>query len=134
MKVVRMLTENLMSLIQDKTTPVKKEEYMGIEVIETMHWFIQSFQSENTRQSYARHLEEFFLFSYKVLKVKITTIKIISERLVIIWKESLSQFSLASIARKLSTLSSFLNFAKKRGLIDYNVLELIKKPKIYYYN
>ncbi|APJ03612.1 tyrosine-type recombinase/integrase [Silvanigrella aquatica] len=125
-----MQNDNVISVVIDRTTLLKKEEYIGQDVIEAMHWFIQSYQSENTKQSYTRDLEEFFLFSFKILKVKITTLKLVTERLVIIWKESLSDFSLASVARKLSALSSFLNFSRKRGLIEFNVLELIKKPKL----
>ena len=125
-----MQNDNLNGVVVNKLPLFTKDEYIGKDIIEVIQWFIQSFKSENTQQSYSRDLEEFFLFSYKFLKIKITTLKQITERLVILWKESLSSFSLSSIARKLSSLSSFLTFSKKRGLIDSNVLELIKKPKI----
>jgi integrase/recombinase XerD len=125
-----MRNDDLNGVVINKLPLFTKDEYLGKDIIEVFQWFIQSFKSDNTRQSYSRDLEEFFLFSYKLLKIKITTLKQITERLVILWKENLSSFSLSSVARKLSSLSSFLTFAKKRGLIDSNVLELIKKPKI----
>ncbi len=107
-----------------------KEEYIGKEILDILNWFLMSFKSENTQQSYARDLDEFFLFAYRTLKIKITSLKQITERLVLLWKESLTEFSIASIARKLSSLSSLLTYARKKGLIEYNILELIKKPKI----
>ena len=107
-----------------------KDDYVCKDILELLHWFIHSFKSENTKQSYSKDLDEFFLFSYETLKIKISTLKQITERLVILWKDSLSSFSLSSVARKLSSLSSFLTYAKKRGLVENNVLELIKKPKI----
>ncbi len=125
-----MQNENLNVVVISKVPPLTREEYIGKDIIEIFQCFIQSFKSENTQQSYSKDLEEFFLFSYKVLKIKISKLNQITERLIILWKESLSSFSIASLARKLSSLSSFLTFSKKRGLIDTNVLELIKKPKI----
>ncbi|WGL59659.1 site-specific integrase [Pigmentibacter sp. JX0631] len=116
--------------IQNKTNLLIREEYIGKEIIDLLNWFIMSFKSDNTQQSYSRDLEEFFLFAFKTLKIKITSLKQITERLVLLWKESLTEFSIASIARKLSSLSSLLTYARKKGLIEYNILELIKKPKL----
>ncbi len=125
-----MQNENLNEVDIKIVSPLPRDEYIGRDIIEIFDWFIQSFKSENTKQSYSKDLEGFFLFSYRVLKIKITTLQQITERLIILWKESFSSFSISSVARKLSSLSSFLTFSKKRGLIDSNVLELIKKPKI----
>lgn len=125
-----MQNENFNRAISNKNIILTKEEYIGKEIIDIFNWFIHSFKSENTQQSYTRDLEEFFLFTFKTLKIKITSLKQITERLVILWKESLNHFSISSVARKLSSLSSFLTYARKRGLLEYNILELIKKPKI----
>lgn len=113
----------------NKYSSVDSDEYIGKDIHSLIHWFIQSFQSENTKLSYSKDLEEFFLFSYRVLKIKIINLKQITERLVILWKESLKLYSIASISRKISVLSSFLTYSKKRGLIDTNIVEFIKKPK-----
>ena len=37
-----------------------KEEYIGKEILDILNWFLMSFKSENTQQSYARDLDEFF--------------------------------------------------------------------------
>lgn len=125
-----MQNENLNRALSNKNLILTKEEYIGKDILDVFNWFIHSFKSENTQQSYTRDLEEFFLFTFRTLKIKITSLKQITERLVILWKESLNNFSLSSVARKLSSLSSFLTYARKRGLLEYNILELIKKPKI----
>lgn len=130
MEDARMHSINQTKSLPNKNNLLIKEEYVGKEILDILNWFIMSFKSVNTQQSYARDLDEFFLFAYKTLKIKVTSLRQITERLVLLWKENLSEFSIASVARKLSALSSLLTYARRKGLIEYNILELIKKPKI----
>ncbi|RDB36395.1 MAG: hypothetical protein DCC88_05185 [Spirobacillus cienkowskii] len=130
MKAIIMNKEYFKEFTYSKRTIFYQEEYIDAKVIEIINWFLESFNSENTKQSYAKDLNDFFLFAFKSLELKIDSLHKITERVIILWKESLSDFSSASVARKLSSISSFLSFSRERGLVDKNVLELIKKPKI----
>lgn len=102
--------------------------------------FLLTLKSAHTRRNYLRDIQEFIAFT-RELGLTIQYIYEITEKTVLLWNQSLlkqhSQYSgsrtrviQSSIARKLCALSSLLNFAKKRKLIDSNCVELIPRPKI----
>lgn len=102
--------------------------------------FLLSYRSMNTRSAYARDVFEFLSFAEKS-GFNVRTVADISERFVLLWKESLAQKHMkfddskrrvaqASVARKLCTLSSLLAFACKRGLLEENPMALVRRPKV----
>lgn len=103
--------------------------------------FLLSLRSDHTRRNYARDLQEFIEFLRLQLGINIQSIKEITEKMVMLWNQQLnnqhSQYVgsrarviQSSVARKLCSLSSLLNFAKKRRLIDVNCMDLLSRPKI----
>lgn len=102
--------------------------------------FLLTLRSPHTRRNYGRDIKEFLDFAGHV-QAPVADLKDITEKLVLLWNENLlRQHALSddarrrvvytSIARKLCSLSSLLEFAKQRQLIDDNVLDRIPRPKI----
>ena len=102
--------------------------------------FLLSLRAAQTRISYAASLREFFEFAH-TQQLSMSTINDITEPVVLAWlaclkqKHSRSQGPRvravqATVARKLSTLSSLLEFSRKRSLVKINCVDLVSRPKL----
>ena len=102
--------------------------------------FLLSLRAVQTRHSYAATLREFFEFAQSQNRL-LSSVHDISEHLVLAWLAALKQKHSrsqgprvravqATVARKLSTLSSLLEFAKQRGIVESNCVELVSRPKL----
>jgi integrase/recombinase XerD len=102
--------------------------------------FLMSFTSPHTQRNYGNDLKEFLEF-LKKMEIEINNVNEIKERMILTWVQFLQQkhasyegskkrIAHTSVARKIASLSSFLNFAHKRKLIELNPGKLILRPKI----
>lgn len=102
--------------------------------------FLLTYRSGNTRSAYARDVLEFLAFAADLGRSPAFVTEI-TEKQILLWKDHLAQKHVrfdeskrrvanASVARKLCTLSSLLDFAQKRGLLDENPMELVRRPKV----
>ena len=102
--------------------------------------FLMSLRCENTRTNYARDLREFFKF-IKSMHITITEISQVNEKMILLWREELGNRHFihegnrkhtvnSSIARTMCALSSCLEFALKRGLIQKNPARLVELPRV----
>lgn len=94
--------------------------------------FLLGFSSINTKRSYLYDIKNFIQFSESINN-KIDFISQIDEKLLILWHNSLHDsklFTTKTIRRKLNSISSLLEFCKKRKLIKTNPMYLINKPKL----
>lgn len=102
--------------------------------------FLLTQRSPHTRAAYARDIVEFVEYITST-QTPLQWVSEITERHVLLWKEHLAQkharfddskrrVANASVARKLCTLSSFLDFALKKALIQENPMELVQRPKV----
>jgi integrase/recombinase XerD len=102
--------------------------------------FLLSCRSTHTRRAYALDIRGFLEFSERI-GVTVRDALDITEKLALLWNEDLREkhsryqgsrrrVVQTSVARHLSALSSLLDFAVKRGLIEKNCLKLITRPKI----
>lgn len=109
-------------------------------LIDALGHFLLLQNSQHTRAAYARDISEFLTFCKETCK-NLNTVNDITEKHALLWKEYLTQkhskfensrrrVAQSSIARKLCTLSSFLDFALKRKLIEENPLTRVKRPKV----
>jgi len=92
--------------------------------------FVTSFQSENTRKAYFADVKEFFLFCEKDLQLIIERPDQITERLVLVWQKKCTQLPNATVARKMATLSSFLEFLKNKKHISKNFMKKMKRRRV----
>ena len=93
--------------------------------------FLLSFSSLNTKKSYLFDLKEFLNFTFTE-NMNIEYINQIDEKTLIMWHDHLTNkgnLTQKSIRRKLNSLSSLLEFCKKRKLITINPMIFIQKPK-----
>lgn len=102
--------------------------------------FLLSCRSTHTRRAYALDIRNFLEFANRI-GVSVRDAHDITEKLSLLWQEELrekhSRYQGAkrrvvqtSVARHLSAISSLLDFALKRGLIEKNCLKLVARPKI----
>jgi site-specific recombinase XerD len=102
--------------------------------------FIISLRSPHTRRCYFRDIDDFFEF-LRGKAVVVERVGQITERMLMAWQEDLAarharyvgsrrRVVQASVARKLSSVSSFLAFALKRGLIERSPATMLNRPKI----
>jgi len=102
--------------------------------------FLLSCRSTHTRRAYSLDIRNFLEFAHH-LGIPVHDARDITEKLSLLWQEELrekhSRYQGAkrrvvqtSVARHLSALSSLLDFALRRGLIEKNCLKLITRPKI----
>lgn len=102
--------------------------------------FLITKPSNNTRNAYSRDIIE-FLTHCSQLGSQITRMSEISEKLILLWKDSLNKkhskyddsrrrVASSSVARKLCALSSFLDFAVRRKLIAVSPFEHITRPRV----
>ncbi len=102
--------------------------------------FLLNCRSAHTRRAYALDLSSFLQFAQSI-GVPVCDAHDISEKLALLWQEHLrekhSQYQgsrkrvvQTSVARHLSAVSSLLDFAVRRGLLEKNCLKLISRPKI----
>jgi integrase/recombinase XerD len=107
---------------------------------DVMTHFLLHCQSPHTRRNYARDLNSFLDFSGD-LQCPVKDIADVNEKLALLWQEELKRRHTqyqgsrrrvvqTSVARTLSALSSLLDFAVKRKLVETNCLRLIPRPKI----
>ncbi len=93
--------------------------------------FILSFSSIHTKRSYLYDIKEFIYFADEN-DVQIQFITQIDEKILILWHNSLNakkRLTQKSIRRKLNSISSLLEFCRKRKLINNNPMQLLNKPK-----
>lgn len=100
--------------------------HLQVKIIE----FLNTFLSKKTQNSYLSDLKFFFGFLKNHLSIEIQDVSQINERMVILWKNSLHKNSPVTIARKLSTLSSFLNYCFRHKYIKKNIMKFVHKPRI----
>ncbi|KAB8033708.1 tyrosine-type recombinase/integrase [Fluviispira multicolorata] len=122
--------KEIMSLENEYKYSCNDDEYFGKDINEKVSWFLASFRSVNTRKSYERDIREFFLFCFLQLKIKVIDFHQVTERIVLLWKHSISQLKASSIRRKLSALSSLFNFLIRRKFMHKNIIELIIKDPV----
>ncbi|MCA2961301.1 MAG: tyrosine-type recombinase/integrase [Silvanigrellales bacterium] len=102
--------------------------------------FLLSLRSPNTRRCYLRDTKDFLEF-LDSKNIHVTRVSEITERMLMAWQEHLSavhsryvgsrrRVVQSSVARKLSSVSSLLDFALKRKLIERNVADLLNRPKV----
>lgn len=102
--------------------------------------FLLNCRSEHTRRAYALDIRSFLEFANEI-GATINDVKDISEKLVLLWQETLrekhSQYQgsrrrvvQTSIARHLSAISSLVDFAVRRGIVEKNCIKLVSRPKI----
>lgn len=92
--------------------------------------FFSTFKSIHTQKSYERDLKDFFLFCQEDIDLVITNPNQITEKLVFVWQKKLSQHSNATAARKLASLSSFLEFLRKQKKISFNFMKDMNRPQV----
>ncbi len=102
--------------------------------------FLLNCRSNNTRRAYALDIGGFLEFAQK-FGITIRSANDITEKMVLLWQEHLREkhstytgsrkrVVQTSVARHLSAISSLLDFAVKRGILEKNCLKLITRPKI----
>lgn len=102
--------------------------------------FLMTKASHNTRIAYARDILE-FIQHCESQKSLVTVVNDVTEKLILLWKDSLNKkhskyddsrrrIANSSVARKLCSLASFLDFAVKRNLITASPFEHITRPKV----
>ncbi|MEN9825681.1 MAG: hypothetical protein RI953_1426 [Pseudomonadota bacterium] len=109
-------------------------------IFDVLGHFLLSHRSPHTRMAYARDVLEFLVFAEDSGR-KIKFIPEVTEILLLQWKDALSRkhtrfdetrrrVANASVARKLCTLSSLLDFAVKRNLLPENPMEHVSRPRV----
>ena len=85
--------------------------------------------SNNTIMSYQNDLQKYILFleDHHIYKIENIKKKDIEEYLKVL---SHKEYSITSIARKLTTIKNFHNYLYQRQLIKVNVAESIERPKL----
>ncbi len=102
--------------------------------------FLLHCRSTHTRRAYTLDIGGFLEFA-NAMQAPIRTAHDITEKLVLLWQEHLREkhsiyqgsrrrIVQSSVARHLSSISSLLDFAVKRGILEKNCLKLITRPKI----
>ena len=100
--------------------------------------FLISLKSQKTREAYTRDFSEFLNFSQNI-GLKLEFSDQINEKILLVWKSHLQKSHQrfeksrnntvnASVARKLSGVSSFLDYLTKRSQIEFNPMKLISRP------
>lgn len=93
--------------------------------------FLLSFPSNHTKRSYLFDIKEFICFTNSI-NINLEYISQIDEKLLILWHDFLTEknnLTQKTIRRKLNSLSSLLEFCKKRKLITTNPMIFIQKPR-----
>ncbi|WP_186644000.1 tyrosine-type recombinase/integrase [Fluviispira vulneris] len=117
----------MLDIIEDTS---EKKEIIGEDIYEKVIWFLSTFRSKNTRESYENDLQDFFYFCFFNLNCKIIELNQITERIILLWKYDISKLKPATVRRKLSSLSSFFNFLVKRKFYDRNIMILVKRSNV----
>ena len=102
--------------------------------------FLISLRAQKTREAYTRDFAEFLIFTQN-LGLKIESSSQINEKILLVWQSHLiknhQRFEKsrnatvnASVARKLSGVSSFLEYLTKRSQIESNPMKLISRPTV----
>ena len=94
--------------------------------------FLLSFSSIHTKRSYLYDIKEFINFANDI-DIQIQFVSQIDEKILIQWHDSLNakkNLTQKSIRRKLNSISSLLEFCRKRKLIENNPMHFINKPKV----
>lgn len=92
--------------------------------------FLSTFQSQNTQKSYGRDLDAFFLFCREDVNLEISLPEQITEKLVLLWQKKIAGLPNATAARKIATLSSFVEFLKNKKLVSKNFVKDLQRPKL----
>lgn len=115
-------------------------ELCGNALAQAAEHFLLTFRSEHTRRNYERDLREFLAWAKEQGQL-LNAFSDITETLALRWQAALhahhtrhgdarGRVVQTTVARKLSTLSSFLGFAQKRRFTDANPLALLQRPRI----
>ena len=108
--------------------------------------FLLSLRAQQTRKAYARNIKEFLDFCKDDVNFLPTSLSQITEKLLLLWQEYLERkhqrnkringhfqkgrVVTTTVARKLSAVSSLLEFALKRNIIQKNPAKLLTRPRI----
>lgn len=93
--------------------------------------FLKNLQSKNTISSYKIDLEQFFSFYALHSGQEFSHPSQIGETICVMWINHLRKTGVKNrtIARKISTISTFLKFCQKEKLIKTNPIDLLNRPK-----
>lgn len=102
--------------------------------------FLLTQSSDHTRRNYTLDIRDFLDFCHQLGAIP-AYISEVTEKLILLWREDLEHRHVrhqgarrrvvqTSVARKLSALSSLLDFAVKRKLIETNPARLIRRPRV----
>lgn len=92
--------------------------------------FLDHFDSPNTRAAYKRDLNQFFHFSKKFFQIDIENPNQISEKLILFWVKSMTQYTHATRHRKIESLSSFLKYLVRKKYLTQNPCDHILRPHL----
>ncbi|MEN9809634.1 MAG: hypothetical protein RLZZ488_1201 [Pseudomonadota bacterium] len=115
-------------------------EKLTANITDVVGHFLLAQRSAHTRSAYKRDILEFLDFMHSLGRTPLL-VGDICERSILLWKDELSRrhtrfsdtkrrIANSSVARKLCTLSSLLDFALKRKLIEENPLMRVNRPKV----
>jgi integrase/recombinase XerD len=113
---------------------------LDVGIASVLSHFLVAQPSQNTRKAYGRDVLEFLNFCADC-GCEIQRIEEVSEKLILRWKENLNKkhskfedsrrrVASSSVARKLCSLASMMEFAFKRKLITVNPFEHVTRPKV----
>lgn len=98
--------------------------------------FLLSLASDRTRRSYRNDIRDYLEFCMH-LGIPAEKITHVTEESVLLWRDELMRRHVhgarvvrSTVARKLSALSSLLEFALRRQLIKANPASLVRRPKV----
>ena len=115
-------------------------EKLTANISDVVGHFLLAQRSLNTRNAYKRDIVEFLDFMQSLGRIPVL-IGDICEKSILLWKDELSRkhtrfsdtkrrIANSSVARKLCTLSSLLDFALKRKLLEENPMMRVNRPKV----
>ena len=100
-------------------------------ILDIVLHFLFTFSSIHTKRSYLYDIKEFINFTYQE-NINLEFINQVDEKMLILWHQFLNSkknLTQKTIRRKLNSISSLLEFCKKRSLIAINPMIFIQKPK-----
>lgn len=115
-------------------------EKLTADITDVVGHFLLAQRSAHTRNAYKRDIVEFLDFMQSLSRPPLL-VGDICEKSILLWKDELSRrhtrfsdskrrIANSSVARKLCTLSSLLDFALKRKLIEENPMMRVNRPKV----
>jgi integrase/recombinase XerD len=91
--------------------------------------FLNLFSSPATQQTYRQDLEDFFSFIEKMLGQPLENFEQITEKMLIVYQHSLKEYKPSYRNRKISSVSSFLNYCVQKRIVSKNVALFLKRDQ-----